>query len=189
MSLQRSHLTTFPPRHELHNNMNMGKLADLIEQNIYLGEFWSEWTHARLRHNEMLRSHVFARFNWSAIRFGKCNLSDNQCRKTRDKESTRNGIHCNRERIDERLAQLSTVLPRFLYLFPQLQGEGKKWEGQIRLSPHLPFQHTGNRDFSKYFFFLSHQGRSLRTPPSLLSINAMVSFPLTTFRLSLKHLL
>ena len=96
----------------------------------------------------MLRSHVFTRFNWSAIRFGKCNLSDNQCHKTRDKESTRNGIHCNRERIGERLAQLSTVLPGFLYLFPQLQGEGKKWEGHIHQSPHLPFQHTGNRDFS-----------------------------------------
>lgn len=138
----------------------------------------------------MLRSHVFARFNWSAIRFGKCNLSDNQCRKTRDKESTRNGIHCNRERIDERLAQLSTVLPGFLYLFPQLQGEGKKWEGQIRLSPHLPFQHTGNRDFSKYIFFSFLIKVEVFKPRHLFCpLTPWVSFPLTTFRLSLKHLL
>jgi hypothetical protein len=109
-----------------------------------------------LRQNEMFRSHVFTCCNWGAIGFGKCNLSENQSRQTQDKESTSctlNGIHCNREKIGERLAQLTVVLPGFLYLGPNFQGEGKKWEGQMNISVPAPFISTHGK--SRFFLFSS----------------------------------
>jgi hypothetical protein len=139
----------------------------------------------------MFRSHVFTCCKWGAIGFGKCDLSDNQNRQTQDKESTSctlNGIHCNREKIGERLAQLTVVLPGFLYLGPNFQGEGgggKKWEGQMNISVSAPF-HFNIREIEIFllFPFFIYKVERLQTPPSLLFINLS---PLTAFALTLNH--